>query len=599
MKNKYMSAILILIAFLFFQCHKEISYIGNPDTSVTVNPDPITATVQGNIVDENNLPAAGVAITAGTSTAITDANGFFHINNASLDKNTSLVTAHKDGYFKAYRVFAATSGCNQVVIKLIKQTLAGTIKSSSGGEVSLTNGSKINLPANGIVNASGSNYSGDIKVYASYINPTSSDIFKIIPGSLVANDKNGKRVLLSSYGMLAVELQSPNGEKLQIKQGNVATLTIPIPSSAIAKDPAAISLWYIDEKTGIWQEEGTATKNGSAYTGTVKHFSFWNCDYPMDAVNLSITLKTPDSLPLVNAPVEITASNGDSTTSAYGWTDSLGQIKGLVPANQNLTLQLIDNCNYPFYQQNIAPLTQSTNLGTIIVNVSGNNLFTLKGTLVDCNGNAVNNGYAIINFDGFTHYVAGDASGNFITNLLKCPGGFDTCTVIGVDGTAQQQGQEVSIAITPPQVSGGGIPITDAGDIIACGTSSVQYINYTIDGVNYNITRMTNDSSFYGRMLPNYTQIGGSNPNVSASYRYIDFVTAGASVGTFPLVSLGLSVKNDSTLGHYPPLVKPFNITFTKYPLIDGEFCEGNFSGEFIDSSTTHTISVTFRMRRN
>lgn len=593
MKNKYVSVVLVIIAVLFFQCHKDLSYIGNPDPGVTVTPEPITANIQGTIADENGVPAAGVIVTAGISTTTTDASGFFHINNASLDKNTTLVTAQKDGYFKAYRVFAAMSGCNQVVIKLIKRNLAGTVSASSGGTTSLPDGSKIILPANAVVNASsGSDYSGDIQIYASYIDPMAQDIFKIIPGSLIANDKNNKRVLLSSYGMLAVELESSAGEKLQIKQDNIATLTIPIPSSAAAKAPATISLWYIDEKTGIWQEEGTASKNGNSYTGTVKHFSFWNCDYSNDAVDLSVTLKTPDDLPFVNVLVKITASLADSTTSAYGWTDSLGQVKGLVPANKNLTLEVIDNCNYPIYQKNIAPLTQNTDLGTITIAGAANNLFTLEGTLIDCNGNAVTNGYALIHFDGFTRYVAGDASGNFITSLVKCPGVAPACTITGVDEDAQQQGQETSVTVTAP--------VTNVGNIIACGTSSVQYINYTIDGINYNITKTINDSSFYGRMSFNFTQIGGYNPNVLASYRYIDFSTVGTSVGTYPLASLALSVK-DSPYIHYTSLVQPFNITFTKFPLTDGEFCEGNFSGQFIsiDSSTTHSISASFRMRRN
>ena len=71
--------------------------------------------------------------------------------------------------------------------------------------MSLSDGSKISLPASAVVNAaSGSDYSGDINVYASYINPKANDISKTVPGSFVANDKNGKRVILSSYGMLAV-----------------------------------------------------------------------------------------------------------------------------------------------------------------------------------------------------------------------------------------------------------------------------------------------------------------------------------------------------------------------------------------------------------
>ena len=206
-----------------------------------------------------------------------------------------------------------------------------------------------------------SDYSGDVKVYASYINPKSSDIGKTVPGSFVANDKNGKRVILSSYGMLAVELSSATGEKLQIKTGNTATLTIPIPAASVSSAPSTIPLWYIDEATGIWQEEGSATKQGNSYVGTVKHFSFWNCDYPNDAVDLSLTLQTPDGLPLVNEDVRIMSTNGTDTstyaTARDGWTDSLGQVSGLVPANTTLTLEVLGPCYGVVYSQTISPLT--------------------------------------------------------------------------------------------------------------------------------------------------------------------------------------------------------------------------------------------------
>jgi hypothetical protein len=90
----------------------------------------------------------------------------------------------------------------------------------------------------------------------------------------MADDKNGARVTLASFGMMAVELESASAEKLQIKSGSVATLTTPIPASAQANAPATIALWSVNEQTGIWKEEGTATKNGNVYVGDVKALFF-------------------------------------------------------------------------------------------------------------------------------------------------------------------------------------------------------------------------------------------------------------------------------------------------------------------------------------
>lgn len=588
MKRKYVSIVLVLIALSLFQCQKNLSYTGSPDPGVPVNPSPITANVQGNITDENNNAASGVIVTAGTSTAVTDANGFFHITKASLDKNTTLITARKDGYFKAYRVFAATSGCNQVTIKLVKRNLAGTISSSSGGEVSLPDGSKIKLLASGIVNASSSSdYSGDVKVYASYINPTNHDIAQTVPGSFVANDKNGKRVLLSSYGMLAVELESSSGEKLQIKQGSVATLTIPIPTSAVASAPASIALWYIDEKTGIWQEEGTATKSGNTYVGTVKHFSYWNCDYSYDAVDLSFTLHTPNDLPLVNAYVEVVPIDSVGGL-AHGYTDSLGQVKGLVPANKDLVLKVFSSCGV-IYSKNIAAINQSTDLGTIKISGATSSLLTFAGTLLNCSGAPVTNGYALINFNGTTRYVATNASGQFTTTYVICSSAPATATVLGVDEDNQQQGAATTVNITSPS--------TDAGNITACGVSAEQFINYNVDGTNHSITSAANDSivgtTYNVGTSSNETYIFGMHDNnVNNSITFtVDNLSA---PGTYPITKLYVQSYNPVSL------TQPFNVTFTSFASNVGEFYEGSFSGQFTDSLTTvHTVSSTFKVRRN
>ena len=293
MRRIYSALSLLLLSVLFFQCQREVSHIGGPDTPIEIpTPDPITAAIQGNVFDETGAPAAGVSVQVGSKTATTNAKGYFRINDAALDKKAALVTAAKSGYFKAYRTFSATSGANNVEIKLVKKALAGTINAAAGGEVSLTNGSKVALPINGVVNAAtNAAYTGTINVYAAYIDPSASDINQTVPGSFMANDKDGRRVTLTSYGMIAVELESAAGEKLQVKSGATATLITAIPSSTQAAAPATIALWSVDETTGIWKEEGSATRNGNVYVGNVSHFSFWNCDVSANALMLSMTLK--------------------------------------------------------------------------------------------------------------------------------------------------------------------------------------------------------------------------------------------------------------------------------------------------------------------
>lgn len=584
---------LLLLSLYFVQCHRELSYYGAPDNTASLpTPDPITATVQGNVFDENGQPAMGVAVQAGNNSSVTDAKGYFRITEASLDKKASLVTATKQGYFKAYRTFSATSGTNQVVIKLIKKALVGSVPAASGGEVALSNGSKIVLPANGIVTASTNDpYTGTINVYASYINPTSPDINQIVPGSFLATNKDGKRVMLASYGMVAVELESSSGEKLQIKSGATATLTTAIPSAVQNTAPATIALWSVDETTGVWKEEGTATKNGNVYTGEVKHFSFWNCDVPMNAVVLSLTLKNSENNPLVNVGVRIKRTTENGVSYRDGYTDSLGQVSGYVPSNEPLELEVLDECGAAFYSQSISSLSQSTNLGVITVTNTGSSVVTLKGKLMDCSSAVVTDGFAIITFDNRVRYAAVNANGEFQTTLTRCNNSSPTVDIVGVDHLAQQQGDVTSIGLN--------VPLTNAGNIMACGTSAVQFINYTLDGVDYTLSSTTIGDSLTAYT---YTTQNGASKNTTffrggnrQQYNAFSLWFEHGALANGTYQAKGVDVKD------YLGVPKsPFDVIVTNFPQAVGGFYQGSFNGNFSDSSntTTHTLSGTFRLRR-
>ncbi len=591
MKRLYSTLLLLLLSVFLFQCQREVSYAGGPDNPGELAiPDPITAALQGNIFDESGAPAAGVSVQVGSKTATTNASGYFRINDAALDKRSSLVVATKAGYFKAFRTFSATSGANQVVVKLIKKVLAGTIDAATGGEVSLSNGSKVALSANGVVNAATTAaYTGTVNVYAAYIDPTSSDIDQTVPGSFMANDKDGKRVLLNSYGMLAVELESAAGAKLQIKPGSVAKLTTAIPASAQASAPATIPLWYVDETTGLWKEDGAATKSGNVYVGDVKHFSFWNCDVSAKAVFISMTFKTSSGAPVVHTEVRIKRTTNN--WEGYGSTDSLGQVSGYVPNSEALVLDVVDHCNNAFYTQNIGPYAQNVNLGSITLSPSVTSVITVKGKLVNCSNVAVSNGYAVVSFGAENEFARVNATGDFQTTFTRCGSSPTTVSIAGVDVTSQQQ------STTPTAVAVAG-SIMDAGTVSACGMSTTEFINYTLDGTMVNIG--TNADTLHATSQP----IGGGGPREIVTYidgfkagtsnfLLLEFVSANETAGSYPVTNINVSSFDSLTVS------TGMNITITNFPTANNGFYEGSFSGQYRDGSATlHTLSGTFRVRR-
>src|SRR4051794_25995519 len=88
---------LLLISIFSFHCQKELSFKAGGAGEVP-GSGPVRATIQGNIVDEDEQPVGGAIVRAGARTLNTDTKGYFRITNSSLDRSASLVTVEKDGY---------------------------------------------------------------------------------------------------------------------------------------------------------------------------------------------------------------------------------------------------------------------------------------------------------------------------------------------------------------------------------------------------------------------------------------------------------------------------------------------------------------------
>ena len=174
-------------------------------------------------------------------------------------------------------------------------------------------------------------------------------------------------------------------------------------------------------------------------------------------------------------------------------------------------------------------------------------------------------------------------------NCPICTGIPATCEVIGVDIGGQQQGIAVSTIVTAPE--------TNTGTIAACGTSTQQYINYSVDGNSYSISTAGNDTLLFA--TTNNAQPSGFLTTVyghHTSNEHIFFTFANNGVpGTYPLNHM--EVLNYTRTA----LVAPLDVSLTVFPQV-GQFYEGNFSGQFRDSSDLvplHTINCSFRVRRN
>ncbi len=275
-----------------------------------------------------------------------------------------MVNVTKDGFFQGSKNFvSATAAVSDAKIQLIPKPVSSTIVASSGGEVTISGGGSVKFNP-GFINASnGNTYTGNVSVSASFFNPADQNFSAIVPGDLKAVSAANQRGVLQSFGVIAVEMNDASGNKLQLASGKTATITWPIPSLLQSNAPAIIPLWYFDNAKGVWKQEGTASRQGTNYTGIVKHLSFWNVGDISEAVNLSVSFTdTVHGIPAVNLYVKLIQ---DDSTGTYGYTDSTGTVSGLVPVNEVLLMKVFNPCGAFLYSVSIGPFSANTNLGNI------------------------------------------------------------------------------------------------------------------------------------------------------------------------------------------------------------------------------------------
>ncbi|MEO6669055.1 MAG: carboxypeptidase-like regulatory domain-containing protein [Ferruginibacter sp.] len=590
---KNLTAILVLLSlFSLGSCQKDLDNFvpDNNNIGQILNPSPVQASVSGVVMDENNTPVQGATVKSGANTSTTDSRGLFRFNNITIDKYASVVSVEVNGYFKGIRTFSAVNGSsNYIKIKLTRKTLAGNVDASNGGAVTLPNNSVVTLQPNSVVvEATGQAYTGSINVYAAYINPSLSDISQTIPGSFQATDANNFRVLLKSYAMLAVQLEGQSGELLQIATSKTAKLRFTVPASLSADAPASMPLWSLNETDGLWKEEGTATKTGNYYEGDVSHFSFWNCDQPFNAVYLELTVHTSTGA-LPGATVKITRTNNGSFS--YGLTDSTGHVGGMVFSNEPLLLEVLSSCYDPIYSQNIGPFSQATDLGTITIS-DPSPLYTLSisGSANDCNGLPVASGNAYIYWEGL-QMITAITNGSFSGTLTRCNGSTAAVEVVVEDFASQQQ----STAWSGTAASG----VVNTGTLSACGLTTNEYINYMVNGVDYNLAATPN--YFYQYSIPGavISSFGGGSANDSVAFN-INYANIG--LGTEQDL-MSFSSSHIQTTPNSTYLFSPTTyVTISEFGPV-GQFISGSFPATTLTvtngtTTNTYTISGSFRIRR-
>lgn len=431
-----------------------------PETIVETN-------LTGIVTGRDKTPIVDANVSVAGEMVQTDENGIYRLLNIDLSNDGTLIKVEKEGYFNAFQFVNGEPGENSYLETAMVLKEAKSFDSTSESTVNVGGGSSVTFKANSITQANGQDYQGEVIVYTHWYDPSSPELASTMPGDLRGRDLNNQNVQLLTYGMMAVELESPNGEELQLAENTTATLTFPIVTGSNATDYTSIPMWHLDEDSGIWLEEGSANVETDRITAEVSHFSFWNCDFPLPLVNLKGILVNSDGEPLPYQTLVIKANVFNAVQN--GITNQSGAFSGKVPQGVELSLFIYD-CGELTEIRTLGILDVDTDLENVVAdNFSGVNI---KGQLLDCMSQPVIDGYAILSTDSRDVVLLPDDNGMIDYYFFSCNETVGTITAYDITNS------KVSDPIT-----------VDLGDDIKLMTVTIcddtqnqGYLRFSVDG---------------------------------------------------------------------------------------------------------------------
>lgn len=283
-----------------------------------------TGTVTGLAISARTGAAMpGVTVSSGGRSATTGADGRFTLT--AVPAGAAVLTFSATDHTRAFaNATVAVGQTSSTTARLSPVGVRQTYSAAAGATVAMVGTpAQVTLPAGGIVTSSGAAYTGTVTVELSPIDPAADP--GNMPGDMTTRLPDNRVVPIESFGAMAVVLTDGSGNRLNLGSGNTATIRIPLATRS-ATPPATVPLFWFDETTGLWVQEGSAELRGTApdqyYEGTVSHFTVWNADQVANTIQVDGCLRSAGGEPIAGARVR---SEGiDYSGVGYALTDATG-----------------------------------------------------------------------------------------------------------------------------------------------------------------------------------------------------------------------------------------------------------------------------------
>ena len=550
--------IYILILFLVVGCYKDADFFVE-DRSKTEQF--VKSGFSGLVSDQQGDPISGALVTIGSLWTMTDINGVYFLENASVNIERAFVIVSKSEYYESSRTLTAkVNTANNLNFILTRKQEIGTFAVTAGETLSLPDGAVLEIPADGVAD-----YTGEANFFANTWTVTDINLSLQMPGEFIGEDENGEEKSLIPYGMIVIDAEETSGAPLEIMANKTIKISIPLSDN---NPPAVVALWLFDELEGIWKQKGTANLEGQFYVAEVSEFGYWALADITEKVTISGTvLKDGEAVPNILMALR-NVSNG---MTLFSYSNSRGAFNFKVAANSSVKVGV--------YGKRCNEFNTSSDIQVAENNIENqdfsiaNGITQYSGLANDCDKEPIANGYAIVN--GQT-VIKLDETGRF-NNIV-----FDACLSTLDFQVYDTRSQQIALNATPENIS----PVQV--HLVACEELN-EFTN-----LNYNNRSLLLSAEAEANLQPLGSNDVGRIAIEDESIGILEFEFKGDSEGTYPVNSITF---NDQ-LNNQSFEIEQVDVEITLNETVAiGEPITGSFEGEFTDNNgATHSLSGDFRV---
>lgn len=534
MFKKMPIALMLLITLAIVGCQKDsVEFV--PDNNQS---ELIKANIFGVVESDDNQPIEGAVVTYRGEETFTDSYGIYTFDNVNIDTKHNVLNISKDGYHLHSRTFRTKQATTvQLRSKIIPLQFDKSFTSNQGGIIT-SEGVVLEFPANAIVlEDSGTDYQGEVMVAIEYFENDNEELQQTLPGDLSTLNKNDEIESQEFFGAASVVLQTPSGDKLQIKSGNTVTLKFDLPSGDI---PSDLSAGSFDHSLGLVKEETDASITNDYLVAEVSHFTWWYIYKSIPHVQIDGIVTDQDGNPFGSRYIKVFRNNG--FICCYGSIASDGSFVGRVPQGESLVFQIFDyggDCDWSqeIHSMNIGPLLQDTPLGSILIQLDNTNQCSVSGTVIDCDDNPVTDGFIKIG-----NTIVQITNGDFDASVIVCDNDPIRFTATN---RATQESSNLLLLDAPGE--------NNLGNISACGVQT-DFLSLNCDALNLSISMYESinlhNQEFSGQSIQGFE--GVETINNTNYYFLLTHLLSTTSTFDVGLTTIDMTNAGELALGYRP-----------------------------------------------